>query len=240
MRDTLKDAVKAVPLLGPAARTAVAGLRRLRFAGSPAYWEQRYARGETSGAGSYGHLAEFKAEVLNGFVARHSVRSVIEWGCGDGAQLALARYPRYIGLDVSRTAVASCIARFADDSTKSFFLYDPSCFADRHGLFAADLALSLDVVYHLVEDTVFERYMDMLFASGRRYVIVYSSDREERTRTPHVRHRKFTAWVDARRADWRLAGHVPNRYPESAPVGSFADFYIFERASGATESEVSG
>src|SRR5262245_61579496 len=135
MREALRRSVKDMPLIGPLARAGAAGLRRLRFAGSPSYWEERYARGETSGAGSYGHFAEFKAEILNAFIARQTIRSVIEWGCGDGAQLALARYPRYIGLDVSRTAVANCIARFADDPTKSFFVYDATCFADRQGLF---------------------------------------------------------------------------------------------------------
>jgi hypothetical protein len=229
MREALRRMVKAMPLIGPAARAAAAGLRRLRFAGSPSYWEERYARGETSGAGSYGQLAAFKAEVLNEFVAGHAVGSVIEWGCGDGAQLALARYPRYIGLDVSRSAVAACIARFADDPDKSFFLYDPACFADRQGLFTAELALSLDVVYHLVEDAVFERYMMAVFASATRHVIVYSSDREEPTPAAHVRHRRFTGWVAHRRPDWRLAERIPNRYPESAPGGSFAEFFVFEK-----------
>jgi hypothetical protein len=231
MREALKRAVKAMPLLGPAARAAAARLRRLRFGGSPAYWEARYARGETSGAGSYGRLAAFKAEFLNAFVARHAIRSVIEWGCGDGAQLAPARYPRYVGLDVSPTAVRSCIARFAADPTKSFFLYDPTCFADRQGLFAADLALSLDVVYHLVEDAVFERYMGLLFDSARRHVIVYSSDRDEAAETAHVRHRRFTNWVVANRPGWRLTARVPNRYPEGEPGGSFADFHVFEPVS---------
>ncbi len=233
MRKALRRAVKSMPRIGATARAVAARLRRVRFAGSPSYWEERYARGETSGAGSYGHLAGFKAEILNDFVARRATGSVIEWGCGDGAQLALARYPRYVGLDISRTAVANCIERFANDPDKSFFLYDPICFADRQGLFTAELALSLDVIYHLVEDAVFARYMDAVFGSATRHVIVYSSDRDERTPTAHVRHRKFTDWVAANRPDWRLTERISNRYPESEPGGSFADFFIFERVSGA-------
>ena len=34
-----------------------------RFAGSVEYWEDRYRRGKTSGAGSYNRLAEHKAEI---------------------------------------------------------------------------------------------------------------------------------------------------------------------------------
>ena len=37
----------------------------------------------------------------------------------------------------------------------------------------AELALSLDVIYHLVEDTVYESYMGQLFDSATKYVIVY-------------------------------------------------------------------
>ena len=89
----------------------------------------------------------------------------MEFGCGDGHQLALADYPCYIGLDVSAAAIRLCKDRFSDDRTKSFFLYDGECFVDRVGLFSADLGISLDVVYHLVEDAVFDAYMRHLFES---------------------------------------------------------------------------
>ena len=62
---------------------------------------------------------------------------MVEFGCGDGNQLSLAQYPRYVGLDVSRTAIGLCQRRFAKDPAKSRFLYDGPCFADRAGLFAA-------------------------------------------------------------------------------------------------------
>src|SRR5438874_1182973 len=122
------------------------------FPGSASYWEQRYRSGGDSGAGSYGRLADFKAEILNRFVASHGVESVIEFGCGDGNQLSLARYPNYIGLDVSASAIQMCKKRFVEDSSKSFFLYHPDCFVDRQGIFASDLSMSIDVIYHLVED----------------------------------------------------------------------------------------
>lgn len=37
----------------------------------------------------------------NDFVRARGIDSVIEFGCGDGAQLALAEYPAYGGIDVS-------------------------------------------------------------------------------------------------------------------------------------------
>src|SRR5580698_5815352 len=117
---TVKDFVRPLP-----------GVRRLSllrqqlgFNGSVSFWERNYARGGTSGSGSYGEFAKAKADILNKFVNEHDINSVIEFGCGDGHQLSLADYPSYVGLDVSRSAVKLCKRRFADDPTKSFFLYD--------------------------------------------------------------------------------------------------------------------
>jgi SAM-dependent methyltransferase len=208
-------------------------LFRRPFVGSQAYWERRYARGGNSGVGSYAKFAEFKAEVLNDFVAKHEVGSVIELGCGDGNQLELARYPRYIGLDVSPTAVEMCRVRFASDSTKQF-----GVMSDYEGD-SAELALSLDVIYHLVEDEVFDDYMETLFRAAKRFVIVYASDTDE---TPldeadHVRHRKFTEWIDSRAPEWRLMERIPNRYPHEGDykTGSFSDFYLY--AKGVTHPD---
>lgn len=69
----LKRFIKNIPVIGAAAKRVaripmVAQLRRLAFPGSAAYWETRYRGGEMSGSGSYGRLAEFKAEILNEFV----------------------------------------------------------------------------------------------------------------------------------------------------------------------------
>ncbi|WDH99000.1 hypothetical protein PUW24_09050 [Paenibacillus urinalis] len=65
------------------------------------YWENTYKNGGNSGAGSYGMLAEFKAEVINRVIALHKLTRVIEFGCGDGNQLSYMDYKKYLGLDVS-------------------------------------------------------------------------------------------------------------------------------------------
>lgn len=198
------------------------------FPGSAAYWERRYARGGDSGAGSSGELARFKAEVLNAFVAGHGVRSVIELGCGDGNQLALAEYPEYLGFDASASAVQRCRERFAGDARKAF-----RPMGEYRGE-RAELALSLDVVFHLVEERVFEAYMATLFDAAERYVIVYSSNSDDNSGhdRPHIRHREFTRWVSRRRPRWLLAEHVPNRHPYRGDpgAGSFAAFFVYERA----------
>lgn len=203
------------------------------FPGSRLYWETRYASGGTSGRGSYGELAVYKAEFLNRFVREHQVRSVIEFGCGDGNQLSLAEYPSYIGLDVAKTAIARCASAFGQDRTKSFFLYDSGAFVDHHAVFRAELGLSLDVIFHLTEDAIFEGYMRHLFGAAQRFVIAYSSDEERADREPHIRHRKFTSWISNRLPEWRLVQRQANPHPMTPDrrTGSCADFFVFERES---------
>src|SRR5882757_7489873 len=184
---TVKDLVRPIPGVRQLSRLR----QQLGFSGSARYWELNYEQGGSSGPGSYGDLGQGKAGFLNSFVCNRNVESVIEFGCGDGHQLSLAKYPHYVGLDVSRAAIRMCKRRFADDPTKSFFLYEGDAFVDRIGLFAADVAISLDVVYHLIEDQVFEAYMKHLFVAGKRYVVVYSTNNEIRDDAPHVRHRQF-------------------------------------------------
>ena len=205
---------------------------QLTWRGSRPYWEARYSGGGNSGAGSYGHLAHYKADILNEFVALRGVTSVIEFGCGDGNQLSLAKYPSYIGLDVSRTAIQKCVSLFCSDSGKTFFLYIPEKFDSIVDGHPAELGISLDVVYHLVEDKLFILYMKHLFEAAQKYVIIYSSNHDEIIKGSHVRHRRFTEYVEVNLKRWRLTQRLENHYSTAqygAETGSFADFYFFEK-----------
>lgn len=98
--------------------------------------------------------------------------------------------------------------------------------------------MSLDVIYHPVEDQVFNDHMEALFSAAHRFVIIYSSnyDEPEDQRTgADVRHRKFTDWVDENMApSWKQVEFVANDFPfvPSDPDNtSLADFYVF-RAEG--------
>jgi hypothetical protein len=202
---------------------------RRPFPGSAAYWEQRYAGGGDSGVGSYTKFAGFKAEVLNAFVASNNIDTVIELGCGDGNQLSLANYPRYLGFDVSTTAVDLCLSKFADDKSKSFKLLH------QYAGETADLTISLDVLFHLIEDDRFEEHMRLLFNSAARFVIIYSSDTDVNDhRDSHVKHRNFTKWIQANVSGWSLDRRIANRYPYAGDYkkGSFADFYIYRKIGG--------
>ena len=112
-----------------------------------------------------------------------------------------------MGLDVSPTAIATCRSMFADDTSKSFKL------SSEYAGEVADLALSLDVLYHLVENDLFESYMRRLFDSSSRYVIIYSSNTDDNSDRAgaHVKHRQFSDWVATRLREWELIQHIPNR-----------------------------
>ncbi|MBL7077892.1 MAG: class I SAM-dependent methyltransferase [Kiritimatiellae bacterium] len=201
--------------------------RPTAFVDSERFWVELYERGGNSGSGSYGKLAEFKAEFLNRWVRDHDIQAIMEFGCGDGNQLRLAAYPSYTGFDVSPRAVAMCREQFANDKAKSFRLvseYDGE---------RAQLVLSLDVLYHLIEDAAFTEYMHRLFASADVFVIIYSSNSDvgQAEGMPEVKRRRFTDWIDVNAPDWTLVNKTPNRHPFSgdAKTGSQSDFYVYQR-----------
>jgi len=197
------------------------------FPGSHDYWVERYRKGGNSGPGSYSELAEFKARVLNTFVADNHVQSVMEFGCGDGNQLQLAKYPSYVGFDVSPVAVQRCRERFSGDPNKRFFLLS------EHAGQTAELVMSLDVIYHLVEDAVFEAHMRSVFGSATRFVVVYSTNRDapDDAGLPHVRHRQFTAFVEREFPGWKLTRieKQPRAYSGDITSSSMAEFHFFEK-----------
>ena len=202
--------------------------RRGSFTSSADYWENRYLAGEHSGNGSYGRLAEYKADFLNGLIARTETSTVLELGCGEGAQLALATYSNYVGVDIVEQAVELCRQKFKTRPEWSFtHTSDP-----KYRTHTYDLTMSLDVIYHLVEDEVFAAYMNELFGLANDTVVIFSSNEDATTNFAHVRHRRFTDWIDANQSAWSLTEHAPNPYPLDPTDPSdttFAEFFVFTK-----------
>ncbi len=226
----MKQIIKNILVVGPVVRRIYRTWINPKrpFQDSESYWISRYETGGNSGAGSYNQLAEFKAEILNTFVYENGIISVIEYGCGDGNQLGLAQYPQYTGFDVSPKAISICLNIFSNNETKDFKLMET------YGGETAELTLSLDVIYHLVEDSVFIDYMNRLFDSSERFVVIYSSDTDENPEgmAAHVRHRHLSKWITENKAEWKLINHIPNNYPFNGDGknGSLSDFFIYSKA----------
>jgi hypothetical protein len=229
--DTFRLTIVRLPILGPIARQlyrATTSAKSRSSFSSSRYWEERYSLGGNSGAGSYGHLAQFKADTINKFVEDHGIKAVIEFGSGDGAQLQLARCPSYTGVDVSTRAIELCKSKFANDPSKRFLLATSPEANQARG----ELAMSLDVIYHLVEDAVYEQYMTRLIAAAERFVCVYSSNVARNSPDTHIRHRVFTDWMDKNAPNWKLVSKVDNPFPENPAQPdetSWADFYFFRK-----------
>jgi SAM-dependent methyltransferase len=170
------------------------------------YWETRYLNGGDSGAGSRGDAAEWKADRVN----HYAVGSVLDIGCGDGVQAALFRVIKYLGIEVSETAVLDARDYYP---RKQFELSPP--FSREWGFF--DTHLSLDIIYHLVDDDLYADHLDYVFGAKKR-AIVYSSNFDH-SGDIHVLHRRWTNDVPA---GWELVALEPGAH-------RYADLYVFDR-----------
>lgn len=192
---------------------------------SAQYWQRQYRQGGTSGAGSYGQLADYKASYINNIVDKYHIQDVIEFGCGDGNQASLFDFPRYTGIDVSKLVVRACRQKFADRPDWRFF---PT---GRPKIAPHDMAMSLDVIYHLIEDHIYDAYMHDLFANAKRFVLIYASDKDEPTKNKHVRHRLFSNWVSREQPDWQLLDCPAHPFAlvegKSDKLHSFASFKLY-------------
>ena len=152
------------------------------------YWENRYKSGRDSGAGSYGDEAEYKALIINTIIDEFEIKTIQEVGVGDGNNLQYYNIKEYyIGYDISQEAINICLQKFTDN-TKYFFT------TDKHKLgFNADLCLCLDVLFHQVEDNLYEETLDLLFKTNAKFVLIYSYDSDDNTQmSAHMKMRKVT------------------------------------------------
>ena len=191
---------------------------------SKKYWEERYQKGGNSGNGSYGFLANFKAKIINNFIETNDIQNVIELGCGDGNQLGLLNLKNYIGLDVSKKVIEGCRKKFPK------FKFDSSDTFQKEENQSFDLALSLDVIFHLVENEIYEEYMKKLINFDAKYLIIYSCNfKNDGTFGEHVNPRVFTE-NKLLNEKYALTDFIKNDYPSTNhKKGSFSDFYIYKK-----------
>jgi SAM-dependent methyltransferase len=190
---------------------------------SKSYWENRYKSGGNSGVGSYGVLCQFKADIINGLIERYNLKTGLEMGCGDGNQLKEFNFKTYTGLDVSETTIMNCKSLYNSDKTKDFYMYnDITTLKDKR----FDCTLSLDVIYHLIENIVFEDYIDNLFNFSDNIVIIYSfgSNAEGLELPTHVVYRPMDI-ITQKFPQWELIENIKNKHPDI----SYAEFYIYKK-----------
>jgi len=133
------------------------------------YWEKRYKAGGSSGAGSYGAHADWKASVINRLVNQRGLVSAVEVGCGDGAQLEKYSFGSYTGVDISATAVKLCEKRFAGDNSKRFIVVTPGEHID---LERADLVICVEVLMHVIDENDFRWTLEEVFRLSKDFVVI--------------------------------------------------------------------
>lgn len=202
---------------------------------SQQYWAERYAKGGDSGAGSKNHLSMFKAKTIRDIIRRFFLKSIAELGCGDGMQVKemipffQTERVKYDGFDISQPLIWSLREKFKNQETIVNF-FSMSQLSEKY-----EATISMDVIYHLVEDKVFEDYMAKLFDHSSKVVIIYSSNHEDNEGSAAwVRHRRFDTWVTANRPEWKLFQLINNPWPYSKGMSpkksrntSVSNFYIY-------------
>lgn len=192
---------------------------------SSQYWESRYSSGGTSGDGSYGHLASFKARTINNIIKQHNILSVVDYGVGDGNQSNLIDTANitYYGIDISKTAINLCKRKFSDN--KIFMTVEDFCCLS----IKCELAISCDVIYHLVEEDVYQNYMKNLCKFSTGYVLIYAKN-QDLDHVTHVKFRQFSNFMDSN--NYKLIEYIANPYPQRF-IGqdnkntSPSDFYLY-------------
>lgn len=173
-------------------------------------------------------------------VSHQHFHTTINQNSGDGTQLSLSRYPQYTGLDVSKFAVHRLQQRFADDWKKRFILYNGTragLTGQMGKLLQADLSFSLEVIFHITDANIYQNYMELLFDTSQRFVVIMSNDAPEiencvsgkcYSDRGHLRFWPVRNWVKEHRSEeWRFIGSLQHKYPEKA----WSDFFFFARTS---------
>ena len=95
------------------------------------------------------------------------------------------------------------------------------------------LTLSLDVIFHLIEEDVFNNYMKLLFNASEQFVLIYSSNTNTQIDegVKHFKNRNFTDWVTINFKEFELIEKIPNKYQyhRDSNTGSVSDFYLFKK-----------
>jgi len=164
---------------------------RRRFEGFDAarYWQREYASGGSSGAGSGGFNYEFKRDYVTSVIRRFGIASVIDFGCGDGGQVRELPVAEYYGLDVAQAAIDRCRKLYGDRSGWRFDLLSHAV-VGRY-----DLALSLDVLYHVTEYQDYLAYLRRLFTAAPLVLIYANRQGRPKQDAPHILWRDHRAEI---------------------------------------------
>lgn len=139
------------------------------------FWNTRYRSDPDlgSGVGSRGELAARKRALVEQVWTKAGQLALLDVGFGDLNVLDLARFPNYVGVDVSDVAVQNAQSRFPD---KTFVRADFAAEPDPK-VPDADMVLCLDVLIHQLDGDAYRRMVRRLVSHARSVGLVSGYDR---------------------------------------------------------------
>lgn len=172
------------------------------FPGAYRYWNNRYVSGGNSGSGSRGESLRQKCRMINTFIQAHEIKSILDLGCGDGAVAACLDVNSYLGVDVSSYIVEKNSQAFSNDSKKQF--RELTGFSVENNSF--DLAISLDVIFHIVNLVDLTKHLNLLYKATGKWVIISSTNYD----SPQIYHQK----------NWKITEIITKQYPNWTLISS--------------------
>lgn len=140
------------------------------------FWNAWYKIGGNSGPGSEGELLKFKAEYLNDQFKKFDIKTVFDFGCGDGVLASRLNCQSYLGIDVSSEAIKKCqIIHKPNFHFESRHCSDlsPSIIKSKFSS-SLDCCMCIDVLYHVSDFKVVDRILSNLFQSNAKIIILYT------------------------------------------------------------------
>lgn len=130
------------------------------------FWNDRYEKGGNSDYGSYGTQAQFKLDKIKEHVS--DINSILSIGCGDFAfdKRLLELFPeaKYVGMDTSNTIIELNKKTYPNIN---FALLNKPYFQEE-----ADLALCIDVLFHISDEKECQKLLNSLKKSWNKYLVL--------------------------------------------------------------------
>ena len=141
------------------------------------YWDSWYDSSTNSGPGSQGKLQEFKINYLNKLFKQFEIKTVLDFGCGDGSLALGLHCQSYFGIDIAINAIKLCKKRVNRQGfsfeCENFFNYTPSIIKNKFpsGL---DCCICIDTLYHIFTEQALSETLKSLFSTEAKIVVLYT------------------------------------------------------------------
>jgi len=131
------------------------------------YWEDRYRKGGTSGEGSIGEYRKWKWEIIDKYAK--SINDVIDVGCGDLSFWEGRNFPNhYTGIDISQTIIER------NRKARPNLTFLCSSAEDYLNIGTARIVFCLDVLFHIMEDSVYEKVLSNLTRYSSDWIFIFT------------------------------------------------------------------